>query len=415
MQSAAYVYLINRGLISPIETLYAILIFIFIKNLNASPFQLTILACSKPITSFFAYYVSSRIFNKPQYLRSYLIINTIFGCIPCLLFPFVQNIWFYIASYFIFMVACRSTYPAWIEILKTCTKSNSLSQIISRGTSIYYFVMVLFPLLVSFWMDTHENLWRYLFVGCAVLNIMNVPFIMRLNIKSHSIASQDFMSLFNIVSDPLKKGWSILKRKPAFFQYQILFFLGGTGIILSQPILPVYFKENLNISYSQLAIAFSFCKGISFVLTSPYWANLTNRISIYQLNVYVNLLTCLFFVFILASNFGINWLFPAYLFYGSMQAGCEMSWNLSGPIFSEKMESTIYSSINLAAIGIRGCIFPFLGHLILMQTNVNVVFLVGGFLTFIALIYGIWLEKQRINLSSSTAVSRLKASLKAHK
>ena len=69
-----------------------------------------------------------------------------------------------------------------------------------------------------------------------------------------------------------------------------------------------------------------------------------------------------------------------------------MSWNLSGPIFSEKKESTIYSSINLAAIGIKGCIFPFLGHLLPVYTNANVVFATGGFLCFIGLIYEVWLD-----------------------
>jgi predicted MFS family arabinose efflux permease len=391
--SLSRIYLINRCLCSPLETLFTLLIFILSKNLNATPIQLTLLACLKPITSFFAYYMSSHLFNKTHRIRRYLIFNTILGCTPTFLFPFVQNIWFYIASYAIFMVTWRAGYPAWIEILKNKLETDTLRQIISRGTSIHYFVMIFFPPLVCFWMDIHENLWRYLFFSCALLKLTTTLFILKIDSQDDLKISKINFSLSHVILDPLRKGWSVLKETPAFVQYQILFFLGGAGIILSQPILPVYFKENLNITYSQLALAFSVCKGISFVLTSPFWVKITNRISIYQLNVYVDLLSCLFFASILASNFATHWIFLAYLFYGSMQAGCEMSWNLSGPIFSENKESTIYSSINLACIGLRGCICPFLGHFLLVYTNANVVFVIGGLLCFIGLIYGLWLDR----------------------
>jgi hypothetical protein len=54
----------------------------------------------------------------------------------------------------------------------------------------------------------------------------------------------------------------------------------------------------------------------------------------------------------------------AYLLYGAMQAGSELSWNLSGPILARNEDSWIYSSVNVASVGIRGCIAPLLGSLL---------------------------------------------------
>jgi predicted MFS family arabinose efflux permease len=191
----------------------------------------------------------------------------------------------------------------------------------------------------------------------------------------------------------LTQGWNLLKENRAFAHYQILFFLGGAGIIGSQSILPFYFKDSLNLSYTQLGIAFSLCKGLSFVLASPFWSKYANRLSLYHLNSVVNLFTTLFFAFIMAASGNANWLFVAYFFYGAMQAGCEMSWNLSGPFFAGPKESTIYSSLNLACVGIRGCICPFLGYLFFAYAGALPVFMAAALISLIGTAYGLWIGR----------------------
>ena len=37
-----------------------------------------------------------------------------------------------------------------------------------------------------------------------------------------------------------------------------------------------------------------------------------------------------------------------------MQAGSELSWNMSGPLFSKQEESSSYTSVNIVTAGIRG-------------------------------------------------------------
>lgn len=393
MQSYSKLYLLNRVLCSPLEILFTLLVFILSKNLNALAYQLTLIACLKPITSFFAFYASSVIFDKPQRIRRYLFINSLIGCVPCLFYPFVKNVWFYIASYTLFMITMRAASPAWIEVLKSTFKTQELSKIFSKGTSITYGMTIFFPPICCFFMDQNENLWRYLFMGFAILHLLNIGLISLIKPNAK-------ISFSNTFVNPLKQGWSLLLAKPALIHYQLLFFLGGVGIIMAQPILPQFFKDNLNLSYTQLGMAFSFCKGISFVLTSSTWAKYANRLSLYHLNCFVNLFTSLFFAFIWSSQFEINLLYLAYLFYGTMQAGCEMSWNLSGPFFSGKEESTIYSSLNLAFVGIRGCICPFLGYLLFINTNANVVFATSCAISLIGIVYGVLIDRKYQNPST---------------
>ena len=50
--------------------------------------------------------------------------------------------------------------------------------------------------------------------------------------------------------------------------------------------------------------------------------------------------------------------YAAYTMFGIMQAGSTLSWHLSGPIFSKEKDSTLFSGVSVAMVGLRGCIFP---------------------------------------------------------
>ncbi len=394
-------FIVSRALSSPLEILFTLLVFILSKNLGLTAFQLTLITCSKPISSFFAFYVSSVIFDNPHRIRLYLVINTIIGSLPCFFYPFVDNTWFYIASYFIFMITMRATSPAWIEVLKSNTEGSDLSKTIAFGNSITYIVTIVFAPIVCYFMDLDVNVWRYIFLGFALVKLMNIFLVFYINSELKIQIVKPFL-------DPLKNGWGLLKDNRAFAHYLALYFLGGVAIVGSQAMLPIYFKETLNLSYSQLGIAFSFCKGASFVLTSPYWLKLSNRLSLYHLNAIANLFSCLYFVCTMAASGDITWLYVAYLFYGTMLSGCELSANLCGPFFSGSKDSTIYSSLILAISGIRGSICPLLGGLLFANTGATTVFITCTSISFMGIIYGHWASR-RYEIPYSQHIEIIKA------
>ncbi len=370
-------YLCSRLLCSPLEALYTILIFILSKELDVALWHLTLMACIKPIVSLLSFYISSFGVNK----RSYLLILNTAGLLPCLLFPWMENPLFFIAAYAIFLTTQRGAFPVWAELLKKNIGVISMGSVVSKGTMINYTSIMVLPVLFSIWLDL--GIWKWLFFGLAALQLLNTLLLAFLPNDPTTKALS-----------PLKGAYHLLSGNRAFGRYLWMFFLGGAGIIAMQPLLPGFFKEALDLSYGQLTLAFSFCKGISFLCTSSSWAKLVKRISLFRLNAYMNMLTCLFILSVLLSPEHVNWLFFGYLMYGAMQAGCELSWNLSGPIFSKENESTVYSSVNLALVGIRGCICPFLGQLIFTFSSAPALFICCGFLCFAALLYALRLDRQ---------------------
>lgn len=383
-------YFITRFLCSPLEAMYTLLVFIVCVELKASPLPLTILTCMKPLVSFFGFYASTFVVGKAHQMKKYLIIMNLMGCLPCFFFPFVDNVWFFVFSYGLFMTALRASFPVWNEVLKRNIGLSDMKQTVSIGSAINFGMTIFVPLLFSFWMDQQPNIWKLLFFGLGIFQALNTLGLLFLKIAPGT-TDTNFSS--KSLLEPWKKGWSLLRNDIQFTKYQVLFFLGGVGLVVMMPTLPLFFKDTLHLSYTQLTLGFSLCKGIGFVLSSFSWLVASRRYSLYIINALVNILSCIFIACLFAAPLGLPWLYVGYLAYGTMQSGCELSLNLSGPFFSKEKESTFYSSVNLAVIGIRGVICPFLGQFLLAFTGIPGVFIFAAIMCALGIIYAFMLEK----------------------
>jgi hypothetical protein len=375
-------FLLNRFFSSPLESLFTLLIFILNKELGASAWQLAVLACAKPVVSLFAFILSSRMAGKPSAWRCFLILCTFLGASPVLLFPYIQNPWYYIASYALFMTAIRASYPIWMEMLKNHYALNQLGSAAAKGSCITFSITTFLPLILARWLDTSAGIFCFLFFSLACLNLLNIPLLLLLK--------PDFKT-----AQPVEISWTgIVRKNRPFAQYLLLFFIGGAGLVAIQPVLPQFFQESLNLSYTKIACAMSLCRGCAFVASSPFWTGWAKSITLFRLNIAINALSCGFLILLFASIGNTHWLYAAYCLYGAMQAGCELSWNLSGPFFAKGEESTLYSCHNLLLVGVRGCIFPFAGQALMLSLHTTGVFICAGALCFAALCYGIWLERR---------------------
>jgi hypothetical protein len=392
-----FIFVGSKWLISPLEAMYGLLAFILYKDLNATPLQITLLMSSKPIVALLSFYGNLIIKGQPTRLKSLILWSNILACLPCFLFPFVDNVWFFLASFALFMMSLRAMIPAWSEILKINCPQEARGKIFSKASTANYLTNLGIPVFISPWIDYYPHLWKWVFFALAALQAFNVLLLLYIKVRSYSVTSDPYHtyhlnSLNSILLGPWKNCWTLMKQHWDFRSFQIVFMLGGSGLILMHPVLPVFFKETLQLSYTQLTLATCFCKGISFALASPVWARWLHRTSIHQFNFFVNLCAGIFALFMIASDYQFFWIYPAYLFYGIMQAGSELSWNLSGPIFSKEKDSTLFTGVNIAMVGLRGCIAPFLGAFIFLNTEASFVFLCGGGLCLLGAAYSIWVN-----------------------
>jgi len=374
-RKTASIFAFAKGLSAPLEALWLLLAFLFCKELGASPFQVTLLVAMKPISALGAFYCSLFILGRRDRLKPYLIGVTLAGLVPCLLFPFVDNLWFFIAANGFFWVSSRALILAWGEIFKLNLKRDERGKAFSKGASLHSIVHILVPLLISPFLDYNPASWKWVFFSLALLQSCNLFLIKGIPIPDgEQSVPQHRPSLLL----PWKEGIALLRRRADFRHFQWVFFLCGGGLIMMHPVLPFFFKETLSLSYTEVSLATSFSKGLFFAFSSSFWAKLYAKLPINRFNTLVTSLATGYTFLLILSPYVPSGLFIAYALYGIMQAGSEMSWNLSGPHYAKEGESTIFSSVNVASVGVRGMIAPFIGELLYLSGSKTIVFVVAG-------------------------------------
>ncbi len=391
------IFIGNKLLSSPLGAMYELLGFILCKELHATPLQITLLISLRPMVAFCSFYGSLIIKGRPDRFKIFIILAHVLAFLPCPLFLYVDNTWFFLLSYALFMMSVRAIIPAWLEILKIHFPPESRGKIFSQGATATYLINILIPLSVSPLIDYYPYIWRWIFFILALVYALSIILILFINLESDHISPNTYQpyqltSIRAIFLEPWKNCWSLIRQSKDFRKFQIVFMLGGSGLMIIKPILPAFFKDTLQLSYTQLTLATSLCKGIGFALASSTWAYHINRVPIHLFNFYVTICAGIFTIFIMASEYQVYWIYIAYLMYGCMQAGSELSWNLSGPIFAQDKDSTFFTSVNVLMLGLRGCIVPFLGEFLFLNFNASVVFIFSGCLCLFASVYSLWVN-----------------------
>jgi len=374
-------YTWTRILNTPFWAIYTLLPFIMCKDLQATPWQIACIISLKPIASLFSLYWSSRITQRRDRLVSNIIGAGILSHLPFLFVPWISHPWFFILASATYMLFYRGVNPAWMEVLKINVPEESRKTLFAYGSAVYHVGGALLAIVSGWLLDDYFQAWRWLFPLTALFSLGAIIFQATLPIKTLSSPEKTEMSPFSLkeqLTKPWKEAWNLMKQRGDFAHFQIGFMLGGGGLMLWQPALPQFFFDTLQLNYKELTIAMNLCKSVGYTLALPLWTRLMTRLDIFAFSGSVTVIAALFPLGLMAAQWNLFWLYGAYLLYGFMQAGSELSWNLSGPIFSKQEESSTYSGINVMTIGMRGCIAPPLGSALCNLTNATVVLLIGG-------------------------------------
>ncbi|MFN0065961.1 MAG: MFS transporter [Chlamydiales bacterium] len=394
-RSTSFAFIGTRVMGLPFWAMMSALAMILYKEFHVSPLQLTFLVALKPASALFSVYWSSYLHSDRKNLVWSLTLANVLRFVPFLFFVWARSSWYIIFSFGLYMVLSRGSVPAWMELFKKHIPNSRRSKVFALGNGAEYLGTTVLPLLLGFILDRNHDAWRFLFPITAIIGITSTLFLL----KIPALLSKD-LKIVSPILHPWKRSFSLLFKNRAFAWYQLGFMLGGAGLMIIQPILPIFFIDNLQLSYTEIMLALTVCKGIGFTLTSPLWASFFNRRNIFLFSAVVAGIAALFQPLLLCAQSWVPLLYIAYISYGIMQAGSEMSWHMSAVSFSQKEESVAYSEVNILAVGLRGMIIPFLGSVLFAFTNTTSVLCAGSLLCL---------------LGSSLLVSRFRRTYKEQK
>lgn len=339
----------------PLVGLIAILPFILRKDLHASAFQISILNMVKPAVALLSFYWGAVLWRNRQSLRSNWIVSRLFASLPFLIFPFVQNIWFFILVTALFHFFHRGGMPAQMEILKQNIPPGARENFFSWSCAFNFLGgLVLGMFALGIWMNAQD--WKLLFLISALIGLIAVVVLRRIPVDTSQI--KDRPSNRNSLITPWKDSWNLVRQRPDFARFQIGFMMGGIGLMLIMPALVLFAADDLAISHIDMTMSRFVWMGLGFVLATPFWKRKIALKGIYRLTGIV----CLFFALCalcwMLAALSLAWFFVAFFLYGVAQAGSHLIWHLSGPLFAGSGDSSLFSTVNILTVGLRGLIVP---------------------------------------------------------
>lgn len=377
------VYLVAHLLDAPLFAMYSLLAFILTKDLAATALQITLYVSVKPLTALFSAYWNEAL--RSHSIEGNISLLILLSCIPALCFPFIASPWFCIFGFATFFIADRAAVSGWMELLKTRAPEAIRGWTISKCSLLMFVAGAVVPLLVAPWMDRGVVSWRWFFFGFAALSMMRLLVI--LPFASGQTMPKRIASIWPLA--PWRRAFSVLRQRPDFAYFQLIFMFGGIGLVVMQAVLPKFVSQILNLSYTELALAFALAKALGYVCSARLWSTAIKRVNIYLFCGVVTAIGALSLYLIPLSVYYIPVLYIAFFLYGVMQGGSHLGWQLSGPIFSRDESSTSYTNVNVLAIGLRGCVAPTLGSLLGLQFGVIPTLLIGGTICAIGALIGL--------------------------
>lgn len=371
----------------PLFTLYMLLSFILYKDLGASAFQIAMLTMLKPVVTALSFYWSSGLKGRGERLKSNVVWAGIWMRAPFLLCPWIDSSWFLVAAAANYMFFYRAASPAWLEMLRRNLQGKERGKAFAWSSALGYCEGIILSLGMGVLLDGNPGLWKVFFFGASVIGLFSVVVQSKVSIAPDSISIRQEPETEQIhwkerLIRPWRESYLLLKERPDFAKFQWGFMLYGFGIMLVQPALCLFMVDTLGISYLEMASAISIAKGLGFVLSSPLWSRWMEKEHISQVASAVFVLVGLFPLVLSLSTMNLAWFYIAYFLYGIGQGGSHLVWNLSGPIFAGKEESSRYTGVSVMLGGIRGGIAPPLGSWLAVAWGPVGVLLLSGVFCF---------------------------------
>jgi F0F1-type ATP synthase assembly protein I len=349
----------------PLQSLFYVFIpTILYQELKASESQITIFTMIKPLVALLSLYWSHAIALRSQKIVSNIIITGILARIPFFFVPLFDNAWLLIAATGCYTMLSRGGMPAWMEIMKQNLPEQERSKIFSFSLGFSYLEGVFLGIGMGILLDRQVDSWKWIFPLTACIGMLSIFFQIAMKQKLKAAKPQhSYSSVKEAIVSPWQEAKTLLLRRPDFKSFQWGYMLAGGGLMIMAPCMPLFFVDYLKITYTDLAIAISVCKGLGFAFSSPMWSRYLNRFGLYQTSAIMFFTTALFPLLLIVAGVHLTYLYLAYFCYGVAQAGSHLAWHLSGTIFAKDEDSHPYSNVSVLTIGLRGLVAPPLGGL----------------------------------------------------
>jgi predicted MFS family arabinose efflux permease len=387
------IYSIIEGIILGVLALNE---FVFIKSLKGSNYELGFLFQFSMVVFIFLVFINEfikRTQNKQKLLRwtGVLTRGPLF-----LLFFFPHDTtqltssslyhYIFLGLFFIYYFGNTIIYPLINQFLKNQYAHEKFGKLYGYATSINKIVMLVATFLYGLLLDKNPHAYTYVFPFVALLGIISVHLLSKINYQSISTKIKQ-VTFMNSIKNSIRTMFHILKGNKPYFHFEMGFMFYGFSFMITVTVITIFLERALHLNYSSVAF-YKNAYNVLAIILLPYTGRLLGKIDprLFAFITFGSL--TLFILFIMLTEYypvhslilGIE-VYPmlviAYIFYGIFAATMALLWFIGSAYFCKPDEAGDYQSVHLSLTGVRAMFAPLLGVLFYELFGFTITFLVA--------------------------------------
>jgi hypothetical protein len=354
------------------------------RTLQATEFQVTLLAMSMPLSNLLSIFWAGAMEGR-ETVRRFIFLAGIFGRLVFILALFIdlpgQLLWLvYFTVIFNGLIN-----PAINGIFQANYRQEMRGLLFGLAVVINTPVIMFSSRFAGYLLDKDQTLYGPILAVAGICGLLDC--VMWMLIPRQSLRPPTGTILkrvgarnpLRIVTGSLKLMSDLLKRDPAFALFERNYFLSGSGHLLLFPIIPIYAMDVLNLSYSQFTTGKGIFGMAALMILPPIFGMLgkhTNpfRFCTLSMGAFIPYPLLLLAASWFQGDAALVPLYAGFLIIGIGSSANFLMWQLGSLYFARPGEARLYQGVHVTFTGVRSLFMPLIGYLMLKTVGVAPVF-----------------------------------------
>jgi MFS family permease len=285
-------------------------------------------------------------------------------------------------------------YPAQNGILQANIRAERRGRVFGWGALVQNLTMAAVSILVGRLLDADPGMYRVIYPVFGCLGFVYPLILSRLPRPADDL-THDPVRVFVVprlplgpvrlgrlaaaLITPFRAAATTFGQDRPFLWFEANFMIYGVAFMMLVPVVPLYFVNELQLSYGQISSARVLIASLGVALLSPLAGRLMDRFNPVRLSSLSYAVIALYPATLAVGAV----LFPgqpalgAYLAFGLYSvgmAGVNVTWNMGSIAFAPRGQGGYYQGIHVAMVGVRGLVGPAVGFTVLRLLGYREVF-----------------------------------------
>jgi len=286
-------------------------------------------------------------------------------------------------------------YPAQNGILQENIRADRRGEAYGRGALAQHLTAAAMSLLLGALLDRDPMCFRWLYPLLGLVGFVHLLILARLprpaggrdpDVVVTPRRAREWPSLRRLAdaaTSPFHEAAATFREDRDFYWFEINFMIYGIAYMMLMPVVPLYFTEELDLSYQQISHARVLIASLGVALLGPLMGRLMDRHHPVRLSS-VSYAALALYPLTLAAGTLLPSVSPALIAYAAFgvyalaMAGVNVTWNVGSISFAPPGRGGYYQGVHVAMVGGRGLIGPLIGFAVLRLLGYREVFVVAA-------------------------------------